>query len=201
MLEFLKEIDTQVFLFLNSLHHPVMDEVMYHISQRFNWIPFYAFLTVLIFLKFKLRGLWALLFIVLLIFLSDQTANILKDSTMRLRPSHNPVIADLVHIVRDRRGGQFGFVSGHAANSFALAIFMIKILKSRHPWLIPVMIVWASLKAYSRIYLGVHYPGDVLGGIVLGVFWALVVFWLFDLTMKRLYPPERPAVPAGSPIS
>ncbi len=195
MLEYLKELDAQLFLFINGLHRPWLDGIMYQISYRYNWIPFYAFLTVLIFLKFKLRGLWALLFIVFLIFLSDQTANILKDSTMRLRPSHNPVIADLVHIVRDRRGGQFGFVSGHAANSFALAIFMIKILKSRHPWLIPVMIVWASLKAYSRIYLGVHYPGDVLVGAAMGIFWALVVYWLFELTMKRLYPPEKLAVP------
>ncbi len=195
MLEYLKELDAQLFLFLNGLHQPWLDVFMYEVSYRYNWVPFYVLLVVLIFMKYKIKGLWAVLFTVLLIFLSDQTANIIKDTTMRLRPSHNPLFAEVVHIVRDRRGGQFGFISGHAANSFALAILMIKFLKSRYVWIIPVMISWAILKAYSRIYLGVHYPGDVLVGAAMGIFWASVVFWLFRLTMQRLYPPERPVVP------
>jgi undecaprenyl-diphosphatase len=187
MLEFLKEIDAQLFLFLNSLHVPWLDEPMYYISLKYTWVPFYVILSVFIFYKYLYRGFLVMLFIVVLITLSDQIANLLKDTTMRLRPGHNPEIADLVHIVRDRRGGQFGFVSGHAANSFALAIFLIKLLKDRFKWIVPLMLLWALLKSYNRIYLGVHYPADVLGGDLLGILIALVLYRLWVYVNMRFF--------------
>jgi undecaprenyl-diphosphatase len=187
MIEFLKEIDTQLFLFLNSLHVPWLDEPMYYISRKYTWVPFYAILAVFIFYKYRYRGFLVLLFVTVLITLSDQLANLLKDTTMRLRPGHNPEIADLVHIVRDRRGGQFGFVSGHAANSFALAIFLIKLLRDRFEWILPLMLIWAVLKSYNRIYLGVHYPGDVLGGALLGTLIAMALYQLWLYVNKRYF--------------
>ncbi len=187
MLEFLKEIDTQLFLFLNGLHVWWLDEPMHYIGRKYTWVPFYVVLAVFVFIKYRYRGFLVMLFILVLITLSDQIANILKDSTMRLRPGHNPDIADLVHIVRDRRGGQFGFVSGHAANSFALAIFLIKLLRDRFKWMVPLMIFWAFLKSYNRIYLGVHYPGDVLGGALLGILLALLLYQLWLYVNKRFF--------------
>lgn len=188
MIDVLKELDTQLFLFLNGLNAPWLDEPMYQISYRYNWVPFYAFLGVLVWMKYRLRGLWIFLFTGLLITLSDQSANLVKDYFARLRPGHEPEIADLVHLVRDRRGGRFGFVSGHASNSFALAAFMIWSLRDRFAWILPLMVFWAVLKSYSRIYLGVHYPADVLAGAMLGLFWAWVVYRLHAWLMLRVYP-------------
>ncbi|MDR4988832.1 MAG: phosphatase PAP2 family protein [Bacteroidales bacterium] len=188
MLEFLKELDQQLFLFLNSLHVSWLDDPMYFIAGKYNWIPFYMFLTVLIFKKYRYKGFLVMLFVIVLITMSDQLANVLKSSTMRLRPSNDPEIADLVHIVRGHRGGRFGFVSGHAANSFALAIFVIRLLKDRFGWIVPLMLVWACLKSYNRIYLGVHYPGDVLGGALLGILIALALYQLWLFTIKKFFP-------------
>ena len=188
MLEFLKEIDQQLFLFLNGLHVPWLDEPMYYIGRKYTWVPFYFILSIFVFIKYRYRGLLVMLFVALLITLSDQMANVLKDSTMRFRPSRDPEIADLVHIVRDRRGGRFGFVSGHAANSFALAIFLIKLLRDRFKWIMPLMIFWACLKSYNRIYLGVHYPGDVIGGALLGILLALILYQLWLFVNKRYFP-------------
>ncbi len=187
MLEFLKEIDTQVFLFLNSLHVSWLDDPMYYIGRKYTWVPFYVILAVFVFIKYRFRGFLVMLFILALITLSDQAANLLKNTTMRLRPGHEPEIADLVHVVRDRRGGRFGFVSGHAANSFALAIFLIKLLRDKFKWMVPLMIFWACLKSYNRIYLGVHYPGDVIGGALLGIMLALILYQVWVYVNKRFF--------------
>lgn len=187
MLEFLKEIDSQVFLFLNSLHVHWLDEPMHYIGEKYTWVPFYIVLSVFVFYKYRYRGFLVMLFILVLITLSDQIANVLKDSLMRLRPSRDPELADLVHIVRDRRGGRFGFVSGHAANSFALAIFLIKLLRDRFKWMVPLMIFWACLKSFNRIYLGLHYPGDVIGGALLGILLALILYQLWVYVNKRFF--------------
>lgn len=125
--------------------------------------------------------------IVALIFLSDKiSVYFFKEVFMRLRPCHNPVIANLVHIVNNHCGGQFGFVSSHATNTFALAVFVGLLLKQKVSWLLPALVLWATIVSYSRIYLGVHYPGDVICGALLGTIIAKFVLMMLNFLNKKI---------------
>jgi len=175
MLEKLMQTDQQALLWLNSHHSPVWDSIMFHISGRPEWIPFYAVILGFLTWKYRWKTLWILLAVIILITLSDQFANLLKSGVQRPRPCKDPEIRHLVHLVNNYCGGAFGFVSGHAANSFALATLVS--LLFRRCWVTSGMLVWAAIVSYSRIYLGVHYPGDVLGGAVLGALLGLAVYY------------------------
>lgn len=176
ILSALNHIDTQLFLFLNGIHSPFFDPIFQWITERFSWIPLYVLLSILLFIKFKWRSIFLAPFIVLVIVLADQiSVNLFKEVFLRLRPCHNPAIADLVHTIDGACGGQYGFVSSHAANTFALAFLVGLIFKKHFSSLIYLMLFWAALVSYSRIYVGVHYPADIICGALLGVFisWAI----------------------------
>lgn len=180
LIESIKEIDTQVFLFLNRLHNHFFDVVMYWVTNKYFWIPFYILLLVVIVLKYKKKSWLIIIVVILLITLSDQlSVHLFKEVFLRYRPCHNLKIGNLVHLI-DGCGGKYGFVSSHAANTFAFAMFLNllvnhslgrgelgnrKIIK-----LFPFFIFgWAVFVSYSRIYAGVHYPADILGGAILGI--------------------------------
>lgn len=183
MLETLKALDYQLFLYLNSLHTPVLDTVMALVSARLFWGPLYVLLLWLLYRQYPDRY-WALLLaVILLILVNDQTANLFKSSFTRYRPSNDPLIMEMVHIVNGYRGGAYGFYSGHAANSFATAIFTIILLFRNHRWIVAVMLPYALLVSYSRIYLGVHFPGDVITGMAAGSIYG----FLFAKGFKTLY--------------
>ncbi len=169
ILEFLNEIDTRLFLFLNGLNNSFFDFLMYWISYKFTWLPLYMFFLYLLIRKYKLKALWIMLLVGLLITFSDQFSVMFKNYFQRLRPCHSEEINFLIHTVKDKCGGKFGFVSSHAANSFSLAVFLIPFLKSYSKHLPILLIAWATIVSYSRIYLGVHYPGDILGGALMGI--------------------------------
>lgn len=179
MLDFLIELDQKLLLFLNGLNHPFLDPVMFYISYKFTWIPLYLFLLVLVFWRYKWKGFLVLIFIVLLVTLSDQGSVFVKNTIMRLRPCREPLLDGLLHMVSRCPGG-YSFVSSHATNTFALAIFINKLLGLRFRFVVPVMIAYAALNAYSRVYLGVHYPGDVIFGSLLGILIGWLVFFLWE---------------------
>ncbi|MCW8898399.1 MAG: phosphatase PAP2 family protein [Flavobacteriales bacterium] len=185
IIEFLKDIDTQLFLFLNGIHSPFFDVVFEYFSGKFFWIPLYALLFVIAILKLKWRIIYFTLAVVALIFLSDKISVYwFKDVFMRYRPCHNLDISHLVHLV-DGCGGKYGFVSSHAANTFALATYLGIILKKHFPKMLLWMLIWAAVVSYSRIYLGVHYPADIAVGGILGiVIGLLVAFSLKKLNTK-----------------
>ena len=191
MIEYLNRLDTDLFLFLNGFHSPFWDRVMWFVSGKLEWLPLYIILAGWLIYKFRWKAVLVFIFTALLITASDQlSVKMFKEVFQRLRPCRNEEIMDLVYIVNGYCAGKYSFVSSHAANSFALAAFTSLILKNRaYSWFI---YSWAAVVSYSRIYLGVHYPGDVLGGAVLGIVVGLLVYWLYKYVgslevVKRIF--------------
>jgi undecaprenyl-diphosphatase len=163
------EIDHQLFFYLNGLHQPWLDGLMDALSNKLTWIPLYAWLFYLIYKKYNKGAFIILLCTIGLIFFSDQMANVFKALVQRYRPTHHPVFGNLVHTVNNYRGGKYGFFSSHAANAFALMMFVLLLLKPSAKYLKLVLISYACLTSYSRIYLGVHYPADIIVGAGCGI--------------------------------
>lgn len=193
MIEYLLTPDQNIFLFLNGLHSLWADVFFYWISNRFVWIPFYAVLAFFLIKKWRKKSIPIFIALTLCIFLTDQSCNLIKHSVQRPRPSHDPVLSEQVHLVAKPdgtlyKGGPYGFPSSHAANSLALALMVILYLGEKRKWLIILMLCWVLLVSYSRIYLGVHYPSDLLVGWILGACWALVLWkgeqWLQNSKFK-----------------
>jgi len=182
-----EQFDQQLFLFLNSVHSPFWDKTMYILSMKVVWAPLYIAILVYLGMRYK-RRFWVLLsFIILAVFLADRVSVLIKYAVDRPRPCHESSLQGLVHIVNGVCGGMYGFVSSHASNSFNVAFLSLMFVKRK--WYTILIIIWASTVSYSRIYLGVHYPGDVLGGAILGAFIGWGVYKLFEAVNKRIQPP------------
>ncbi len=186
MIETLNQLDTSLFLFLNGLHAAWLDPVMVFISGKFTWLPFYLVLIGLIIRQYRWQSVMVLLFVALLITLSDQlSVRAFKFVFERPRPCHEPGLQPLIHLVTGNCGGAYGFVSSHAANSFAMAGFVWFLLRSSFRHIGWVLFPWAILVGYSRIYLGVHYPGDVFVGALLGLLVAWVVVKIYGFVSRH----------------
>jgi undecaprenyl-diphosphatase len=184
------EFDKRLFLFLNGLHSPYLDPIMFYGTKTFLWLPLYIILIFLIFKNYKQKGWFILLGVALTILLCDQiTYSVVKPYFARLRPSHEPTLKGLVHLVNDYAGGLYGFVSSHAANTFGAALFVWLALKPFYKG-IAWIFLWAALVTYTRIYLGVHYPGDIVVGAMIGVIGGWIGFqfskWLISRFNKKL---------------
>ena len=178
MIDWLNTIDTQVFLALNGLHAPYFDVFMKLFTGKWIWVPMYAAVLFAVVRTYRWRQTLAVLVCVALaITIADQVcATLIRPEVCRLRPSNpeNP-LSEMVHIVGGYRGGSYGFPSCHAANSFALASFLTLLFANRKLSLF--IFAWAVLNSYSRVYLGVHYPGDLLVGAIIGT----AGVWLWHL--------------------
>jgi undecaprenyl-diphosphatase len=175
-MERLSELDKNLFLVLNDLHAEWLDQPMWYFSNTLLWLPLYGFIAYFIIKDFR-REAWIIFaFIALTILLSDQiTSSLLKPWVARLRPSRDPSLQDIVHYVGNYRGGLYGFASSHAANTFGVSMFVVLLYRNRRKGMF-VLFFWATFVSYTRIYLGVHYPGDIIGGIFVGVLVALICF-------------------------
>jgi len=181
----LNDLDHQLFLFLNGLHVGWLDPVMTFISSETGWLPFYAVLVFLVFKKYRWEGLWVLLGVAVLITCSDQlSSHVFKPVFQRLRPCHDPLIQDLVHLPYGHCGGQYGFISSHACNTFALATFIWLTMRKFYKNIGWLMFCWAAVVSYSRIYMGVHFPGDVICGAAVGMVLGLGIGYLVNIVIS-----------------
>jgi undecaprenyl-diphosphatase len=173
--------DQAAFLVVNGAHSGPLDLAMTTVSDLRFWFPLYIAFLVLIKLRWNWRGLWIALPVIALMILCSDSGSVLlfKNTVQRLRPCHEPALAGLVHLVPASCGGRFGFVSSHAANHFAIAAFMIGMLQRSPRWSTIALVLWAALIAYSRVYLGVHYPADVVVGGLYGFAIGTLFFILF----------------------
>ena len=176
----LERFDQQLFLFINSSNSPFFDHLMYAISGKLIWVPLYLAILIYLGIKYKRKFLIILIFIILAATLADQSSVIVKNIFHRLRPCHEPSIIGIVHLVNGECGGVYGFVSSHATNCFDVALLSLLFIKKR--WYTISIIFWAGIIGYSRIYLGVHYPGDVICGSFLGAFIGWSMYNLYILT-------------------
>lgn len=179
-MEVLEQLDRTLFLFLNGFHTDALDLIMYWISYKLTWIPWYLFLFYLLYKAQGKQAIYTLLAAVLLIALSDQSSvHLFKENFMRYRPCHNLEIQDKVFLVKGC-GGLYGFISSHASNTFALATFLSLVMRRHYKALPTILIIWASVVSFSRIYVGVHYPADILAGALHGAFLGGLVYRFYS---------------------
>jgi undecaprenyl-diphosphatase len=179
-----ERIDQQLFLFINSLNSPFFDQVMHTLSGKLIWVPLYLAILVFLGIKYKRKFLIIIIFIILAATLADQSSVIVKNIVQRLRPCHEPSIMGIVHLVNGECGGVYGFVSSHATNTFDVALISLSFIRKR--WYSICIILWACVICYSRVYIGVHYPGDVLCGAILGSFIGWGTYKLYMLTDNNI---------------
>ncbi len=188
LFESLLLLDKNLFILINGLHSSFWDGVMFAISAKYTWIPLYIAVLAVIIKNWKRESIWLVIALVGCIIISDQiSSGLIKELVQRLRPSHTPELRNMVHLVNGYSGGQFGFVSSHAANSFGFAFLSSALLRNRK--YTSIIFCWAVLVSYSRMYLGVHYPLDILGGALVGVLAALACYYaIIKLRPSLLFP-------------
>ncbi len=178
-------LDQSLFLWLNALHAPWLDSLMWWLSDKLIWIPLYLFILYLIVKNYGWKSVGILLSVAILIAATDQISVMIKYAVERFRPTHTESLKDSIHTLHNYYGGSYGFVSSHATNSFALAVytsfFLVPFYKN-YRWM---AIIWAALISYSRIYLGVHFPGDIIGGALLGIVLSYLIYQLYLAFSKR----------------
>ncbi len=185
LLEFLDQIDKELLLFLHRQSTPFLDIAMVAITEKYSWIPLYLILIVVLIRQFGWQAIYSIVAVILLVIVSDQlTSSFMKPFFGRFRPCHDPEIGHLIRIIR-RCGGEFGFVSSHAANSFSVSTFYILLFYKTHRY-VWWLLIWPLLFSYSRIYLGVHYPLDVLGGALVGIALGWLVYGITKSLSQKI---------------
>ncbi|CAN1560164.1 PgpB Membrane-associated phospholipid phosphatase [Flavobacteriaceae bacterium] len=186
MLEKILSLDQQLFVFLNGLGCEKFDMLWLFITKQSNWTPFFLLLLFFVYKKMGIKQtLFIVLFIAALITFTDQTTNLIKNTVQRLRPCNNEEIKATIRIVKSSE--TYSFFSGHATNSMAVATFLFLLFKSKLKYL-GFLFLWPLIFAYSRIYLGLHYPLDIISGYIFGAFSGFLCYKLFLITQKKYFP-------------
>lgn len=186
MIEELLELDKNLLIYLNNLGSETWDGLWLIITNKLSSIPLYALLLFLIYKKLGLKYLLAIVFVIAtMITFTDQITNVFKDGFMRARPCRAEGVMEYIRFVAVRCG-KYGFFSGHSSNSMAAAIFAGLVLRPYYKKLIFILILWSFIVAYSRIYVGVHYPIDIVCGMLFGAFSGALFYKLNTIVQKRL---------------
>ncbi|MBC7391276.1 MAG: phosphatase PAP2 family protein [Opitutaceae bacterium] len=181
----LVEADQNLFFILNSMHFSWLDQLMFLFSSDWFWIPLYGLFLFLLIKRYQKKSWLPILFIIGGVILSDQISGVIKKTVQRPRPTHDLTLREEIHTVNGYKGGSYGFVSSHAANTFCIATMLISFLYFRN-FAFVLSIMWAILVSYSRIYLGVHFPADILGGAILGLIVAISLIIIKKRVEKQL---------------
>jgi undecaprenyl-diphosphatase len=185
MIEKLIELDYKIFLLLNGAGNSFFDAIMLFLSSTWMWVPIYVFLAYFFVKKSGVKGLINLGIVLITLLITDQSSvQLFKEVFERLRPCHDPTLQEKIRLVAENCGGQFGFVSSHATNSFGLMVVSAGLVRNKTYTFI--LIAWALIVSYSRIYLGVHFPGDILGGMLLGIILGIIILTITSLIRNRL---------------
>lgn len=189
MIEYLNAIDADALLAVNGLHDAFQDAFWWMVTAKWSSVLLVLALLWILLRQNRRHALLVLAMLALAVLLADQVSSgLIKHLVERLRPTHDPSLESAVHVINGYRGGLYGFVSSHAANSFAVATLLSFIM--RHRLVTFSLFTWALLQCYSRVYLGVHYPGDILGGIIVGVAAAWLVWRLMRWIQHRYRLPR-----------
>jgi undecaprenyl-diphosphatase len=185
MVDEILSLDTDLLVYLNGLGSETYDGLWLMITKQFNWIPLFLVLLYLLFKKLGTKQtLYLLLFVAVLITFTDQVTNLFKNGFQRLRPCNNPEINSVIRLVKT--SNSFSFFSGHAANSMAVTTFLYCILKRYYKHTI-FLFLWPLIFAYSRIYLGLHYPIDILTGYLFGMLSGYMMFKIYQNIRKKYF--------------
>ncbi len=180
-MEQLLQLDEQIFIYLNGLGSERWDQIWLLITNKFTWIPFYAILLYLVHRHFGLKNMLIVMVLVaLMITVTDQLANLFKHGFERPRPCREEHLKEIIRYVAPRCG-RFGYFSAHAASTMALAVFLGLLFRKVYKNLVFLLLLWAAIVGYSRIYVGVHYPLDTLTGMTIG---ALVGFLFYKIALR-----------------
>ena len=187
MTELLHKIDLYLFYQINySLTHPALDTILPFIRNKYFWAPLYMFITSFLVINYKRKGLWVIVFMLLTILLCDQlSSSVIKPIVGRLRPCNTEGLQDMINLLVNCGSGK-SFPSSHATNHFGFAVFTGGFFFRTKKWVIYILLLWAAAVSYAQIYVGVHYPVDVLAGALLGTGIGLFTGYGFFVLMQYL---------------
>jgi undecaprenyl-diphosphatase len=186
MIDYLIRLDKQLLLFINGAHTIWLDQIMFQISKIKVFIPLFLIWIYFVVKLVNWKGfLLVLAGLILMITLADQSANLSKNNIKRPRPTHNTSIGAKVHTVNEYRGGDYGFYSGHATNTFGIALFLFMLFRNQKTWVKYSFFPFAIVTSYSRMYLGVHYPFDIFIGMIIGLVYGYLAFKLVQFYLQK----------------
>lgn len=189
LLQKIIDLDHALFFKINgSWHNTFFDQVFPFTREAFFWAPFYLFLLLFVTINFKKYGWWWAIFMIVTAAVSDYTSStVIKEFIFRLRPCNDASLAEHIRVLIKYCPQSSSFTSSHAVNHFAAAMFIFATLRQKlqSKWL-ALIFVWAAIPCYAQVYVGVHFPGDILGGVIVGLLIGYGMAYLFKTTAGKL---------------
>lgn len=185
MLEKIVDLDKQLLVFLNGLGSETFDPLWFFLTKQINWIPFFLFLLYLVYKKLGAKQtIIVMLFVAVLLTVNNTITEFFKETFQRLRPCNDPEIKEIIRNIKP--SSTFSFFSGHSSNTMAVFVFLYSIFKRHYKYFV-LIVLWPFIFAYSRVYLGLHFPTDILAGYTCGIIMGFLTYKLYQLLQIRYF--------------